>query len=211
MPHLLYVESSPRKARSASIEVSNAFLKAWQASHPGSTVDVLDVWNTPLPEFDGEALAGKYAGLAGEALTPAQNAAWDQLRALATRFQQADRLVISAPMWNYAIPYKLKHLIDLVSQKDLLFTFDERGLNGMLTSCKALLVLARGVEFGNAAGAFSAEVWDDQQRYLKLWLQMVGVTQVETLLVEKTLYGPEADAASRTQAAAAAIALAAGF
>ena len=72
MPHLLYIESSPRKTRSASIEVSQAFLTAWQASHPGSTVDVLDVWNTPLPEFDGAALDAKYAGLAGEPLSPAQ-------------------------------------------------------------------------------------------------------------------------------------------
>ena len=211
MPHLLYVESSPRKARSASIEVSKAFLKAWQASHPDGTVDVLDVWSTPLPEFDGAALAAKYAGLAGETLTPEQTAAWDQLKALAARFRQADRLVVSAPMWNYAIPYKLKHLIDLVTQKDLLFSFDERGLNGFLTSCKAMLVLARGVEFGNAAGAFSAEVWDDQQRYLKLWLQMIGITQVEAVLIEKTLYGPDADTASRAQAVTAAEALAASF
>ena len=211
MPHLLYIESSPRKTRSASIEVSQAFLKAWQASHPGGTVDVLDVWNTPLPEFDGAALDAKYAGLAGQPLSPEQAAVWAQLKALADRFHRADRLVVSAPMWNYTIPYKLKHLIDVVTQKDLLFSFDERGLNGLLTQCRALLVLARGVEFGNAAGAFSAEIWDDQQRYLRLWLQEIGISEVQCLTVEKTLYGPEADTASRAAAVAAAAALAPGF
>lgn len=211
MPHVLYIESSPRKTRAASIEVAQAFLKAWQASHPDGTVDVLDVWTTPLPEFDGAVLAAKYAGLAGEALDAPQATAWAEIRALAERFRRADRIVVSAPMWNYTIPYKLKHLIDVVTQKDLLFTFDERGLNGLLTDSRALLVLARGVEFGNAAGAFSAEVWDDQQRYLRLWLQEIGISDVQCLLIEKTLYGPDADTASRAAAVAAATALAPGF
>jgi FMN-dependent NADH-azoreductase len=65
MPHLLYIESSPRKTRSASIEVAQAFLKTWQAANPGSTVDTLDVWATDLPEFDGSLLEAKYAGIAG--------------------------------------------------------------------------------------------------------------------------------------------------
>ena len=82
-------------------------------------------------------------------------------------------------------------------------------LNDLLT--KALLVLARGVEFGNAAGAFAAEVWDDQQRYLRLWMQEIGISEVQCLLIEKTLYGPEADTASRAAAVAAAAALAPGF
>ena len=43
MPHLLYVEASPRKERSASIEVARAFLDAWRATHPEGKVDMLDV------------------------------------------------------------------------------------------------------------------------------------------------------------------------
>jgi FMN-dependent NADH-azoreductase len=30
--------------------------------------------------------------------------------------------VIGVPMWNFAYPYKLKQLIDLVAQRNLLFT-----------------------------------------------------------------------------------------
>jgi FMN-dependent NADH-azoreductase len=149
MPHLLYIESSPRKQRSASIEVARAFIEAWQSAHPDGTVDALDVWSEPMPEFDGAVLDAKYAGIAGTPLSDEQAAAWAQIRTLAARFQQADRLLISAPMWNYSIPYKLKQLIDVVSQKDLLFTFDERGQLGTLGHCKAMLVLARGVEVGD--------------------------------------------------------------
>lgn len=211
MPHLLHIESSPRKQRSASIEVARAFIDAWQVTHPDGTVDVLDVWSEPMPEFDGAALDAKYAGLTGTPLTDEQATAWAQIRALAARFQKADRLVISAPMWNYSIPYKLKQLIDVVSQKDLLFTFDERGQLGTLGHCKAMLVLARGVEVSDAPDALKSSEWDLQRQYLDLWLRMVGITEVGHIVVQKTLYGPEVDAGSRAEAAARARAMAATF
>jgi FMN-dependent NADH-azoreductase len=114
-------------------------------------------------------------------------------------------------MWNYSIPYKLKHLIDVVSQKDLLFTFDERGQLGTMGHCKAVAILARGVELGDGPGAFPADLWDLQRQYLDVWLRMIGITDVGHVLVQKTLYGPEVDTASRADATRDAIALAAGF
>lgn len=205
MPHLLYVEASPRKERSASIEVAHAFLAAWRARHPDGTVDTLDVWNTELPEFDGEALAGKYAALSGEALSPAQETAWRAIHALADRFRAADLLVFGVPMWNYTIPYKLKHLFDVVSQKDLLFSFDERGQNGLLNA-RAVVINARGVAIG---ADFPAEIYDHQSTYMATWLRMVGVTDVHQILVEKGLMGADLDREARAKGRAEAEALAA--
>ncbi len=205
MPHLLSIEASPRKTRSASIEVAHAFLDAWRARHPDGTVDTLDVWNTDLPDFDGEVLAAKYAALAGESLSPAQEAAWRSIRALAERFRAADLLVFGVPMWNYTIPYKLKHLFDVVSQKDLLFSFDERGQNGLLTA-KAVVINARGVAIG---ADFPAEIYDHQSTYMATWLRMVGVTDVHQILVEKGLMGADLDRESRVKGRAEAVALAA--
>jgi len=65
MPRLLYIEASPRKDRSASIEVSRAFLEAYRVAHPDDEVETLDIWASDLPSFNGEALAAKYAGLSG--------------------------------------------------------------------------------------------------------------------------------------------------
>lgn len=204
MPHVLFVTSSPRAERSASIEVAQAFLDGWTKRFPEATTDVLDVWAEDLPPFDGAALAGKYAGLAGEPLTPEQDRAWERIRALAKRFQDADLLLFAVPMWNYGIPYRLKHLFDLVSQKDLLFTFDERGQNGML-SAKAVVVNARGVALGEA---FPRETYDHQTTYMATWLNMVGVDEVEQIEVEKMLMGEEPSEDSRHKASAAARALA---
>ena len=93
MPHLLHIESSPRKQRSASIEVANAFINAWKARHSQATIDTLDVWTTPLPEFDGEALGAKYAALEGHPRSPAQLKVWADIEALGQRFHRADVIV----------------------------------------------------------------------------------------------------------------------
>lgn len=210
MPNLLYIEASPRKQRSASIEVAQAFLGAWRETHAEGAVDTLDVWSMPLPEFDGAALDAKYAGLAGTPLTAVQSRAWAAIRALAARFQRAEHLLFAVPMWNFSIPYRLKHLIDCVTQKDLLFTFDERGLQGALGGRKAVLIYARGIDYG-ADAATPAATWDLQGRYLELWLRFIGVTDVTTIEVEKTFFGPEVDGPAREAAKARAVEIARGL
>ena len=210
MGTLLYVEASPRKERSASIDVAQAFLESYGQAHPGVTIDTLDIWSTPMPEFNGAALEAKYAGIAGEPLSAEQAAAWSTIRALAERFRRADHYLFSVPMWNFSIPYKLKQLIDCVSQKDLLFTFDANGLNGLLTRRRAAVVYARGIDYTSADG-LPAATWDLQRQYLELWLRSVGVSDVTPVMVEKTLYGPEADLAARTSAKAQARELARVF
>ena len=198
MAHVLYIEASPRKLRSASIEVAQAVLAAWRKADPKLTVDTLDVWSTKLPEFDGPVMEAKYAGLAGTPLTKEQDSAWSSLSELAERFKAADALVFAVPLWNFGIPYKLKHLIDLVTQKDLLFTFDGQAFGGMLNGRRALLVYARGLDYG--PGGLPPDVYDFQKPYLETWLRFVGISDIETIIVQKTLFGPEVDSASRTEA-----------
>ncbi|MBV9644253.1 MAG: NAD(P)H-dependent oxidoreductase [Verrucomicrobia bacterium] len=50
---MLYIEASPRKSRSNSIEVSQVFLSELKNAHPSIEVDKLDLWATELPAFDG--------------------------------------------------------------------------------------------------------------------------------------------------------------
>jgi FMN-dependent NADH-azoreductase len=205
MTHILYIEASPRKSRSASIEVARAALGAWRTETPDLTIDTLDVWATDLPEFDGPAMEAKYAGLSGTALTADQAVAWDEIRTIAARFLAADAIVLAVPLWNFSIPYRLKHLIDLVTQKDVLFSFDETGFGGLLRGRKALVVCARGLDYSPSAGT-PAGTYDFQKPYLEMWLRFIGISDITTIVVEKTLFGAEIDGAARDAARAEAIA-----
>lgn len=193
MARLLFVEASPRKDRSVSTFAAKAFLDAYGEIHPADEVDTLDVWGEQLPELDLDGFEAKYAGIAGQERTPAQAAAWSRFERLARRFIDADKILIAAPMWNFAIPYRLKHLIDAVSHKDLLFTFDERGLHGLLTKAKALVIYARGISYDAQSGT-PPDVWDHQKPYLEFWLKSVGVADVQSMIVEKTFFDKDRDA-----------------
>ena len=67
-------------------------------------MEALDLWTYPLPTFDGETIAAKYAVLSGEAHTPVQADAWQDVRRMADGFKSADTLRLSVPMWNFGVP-----------------------------------------------------------------------------------------------------------
>ena len=197
MTTLLHIECSPRKQRSASLEVARNFIERQQQHNPHTQVETLDLWGLQLPEFDEEAMNAKYAGLSGKPRTPAQQSAWEELEKLAAHLHRADMLVMSVPLWNYSIPYKLKHYIDLVSQKDILFSFDpERGPQGLLRGKTAVVAYARGLDF-SAQSTTPAERFDFQKPYIEAWLEFIGITDVHALIVEKTILGEEMDRDSR--------------
>ena len=206
MPTLLHIESSPRKTRSASLDVARAYLEAYRAAHPDHLIDVLDLWSIELPEFDGDALDAKYADLSGTPLSEGQQQAWTGIRRLAQRLHDADALLFSVPLWNFSIPYKLKHFIDVVSQRNILFSFDERGLQGLLKDKKAVVIYARGLDYSTGSDT-PAHSFDFQRPYMEAWLRSVGVTRVESVVVEKTLFGFEVDQAARQAARERAVAL----
>ena len=200
MTTLLHIECSPRKQRSASLEVARRFISRYQEHIPNTEILTLDLWNMALPEFDDLAMEAKYAELNGTALTPAQQEAWNTLKDLAAHLHRADVLVMSVPLWNFSIPYKLKHFIDLVSQKDILFSFDpERGLEGMLHNKTAVVAYARGLDF-SAQSITPAERFDFQKPYVEAWLQFIGVTDVHSVIVEKTILGEDVDRGAREAA-----------
>ncbi|MGR4069541.1 FMN-dependent NADH-azoreductase [Billgrantia sp. C5P2] len=200
MTILLHVSSSPRKQRSASLEVARSFLSDYRDYAPHVQVKHLDLWDMELPEFDDNAMTAKYAGLAGTPLTASQQQAWEHLRQLAAHLHEADLLLFSMPLWNFSIPYKLKHFIDLISQKDILFSFDpETGFSGLLTGKKAIVVYARGLSYASDSFTPSRE-FDHQKGYFEAWLKFIGVTDVQSIIVEKTLFGSEVDSEARQQA-----------
>jgi FMN-dependent NADH-azoreductase len=199
MTRLLYVEASPRKADAASIAAAGLFLGAFADIHPDVEIDRLDLWNARLPEFDGAPIAAKYARLAGKAMDADLAAAWGVIEVLVARFTSADAIVIATPLWNFGIPYKLKHWIDLITQPGLTFTFDPAtGYAPVAASRPALVILA-------SAGDYSAGTSygrpDLATPYLTAALAFLGIGSVAVEHVGPTAGPAETVAAARARAA----------
>lgn len=106
-------------------------------------MDTLSVWHERLPEFDYEAIGAKYKAMKNETMTEAESNVWKRIQSLIQRFLNADRIVLGTPMWNFGLPYKLKQLIDLVSQRNYLFTYDGKQYGPFLKVEKAIVVYTR--------------------------------------------------------------------
>ena len=109
---LLFLQASPRKTASQTIRLAQAYLDALQVENPGLEVDMIELWDSDLPAFDGNKAAAKMNVIAGVGQDAVLQTAWDQVVEIANRFISADRYLIAAPMWNSGIPYRLKQYID---------------------------------------------------------------------------------------------------
>jgi FMN-dependent NADH-azoreductase len=190
MSKLLHIQASPRIERSASIAVAEHFLDVYRAAHPADSVETLNLWEAELPAFDGATIDAKYAVLHGQKHTPAQLEAWRAVTGIADHFKSADKYLFSLPMWNFSIPYKLKHFIDVLVQPGLAFSFTpETGYQGLVTGKPAVAIYARGGAYGPGSGA---EGYDAQSPYLRQILGFIGFTDIKEIFVESTLSGPKA-------------------
>lgn len=189
MARLLYIEASPRKERSASIQVAKAFIDEYKRTHPEDAVDFLDLWATQLPEFDGQVIDSKYVILHGLEHTSEQKQAWKGVEDVIARFTGADKYLFSLPMWNFGISYKLKHYIDVLVQPGYTFSFSpEEGYKGLVTGKAIAAIYARGGAYGAGTGG---ESFDMQKPYLEHILGFIGFSDFQTILVEPTLGSPE--------------------
>ena len=190
---ILNITTSPRKEKSASTAIVNAFLSEYRERVGDVVVDTLDIWEEQLPEFDAEAINAKYKGVSGEPMTSVETATWQKIRELALRFQRADRIVLGVPMWNFSFPYKFKQLIDLSCQRNMLFTFDGDFYGPSLSIDKAFVVYVRGQSDEADFKTVSQPGFKYPSGYVDFWLQFIGVRSVVSLTVEHTWDGRAVD------------------
>ena len=111
MATLLHIDASlwPGEA-SASRTVTAAFADAWRDAHPDGTVVYRDLAAEPLPHIDAVTVSASYADPAAH--TEAQAAAHAARLALIEEAENADAIVIGAPMYNFGMASSLKAWID---------------------------------------------------------------------------------------------------
>lgn len=195
MANLLSIEASPRKERSKSIAAAKAFLDVYTSSHPDDVVTTLDLWNMHLPEFDGDTINAKYKVMHGKDATDAEAAAWSKVVDFCQQFLAADKYLFSLPMWNFGIPYKLKHYFDIIAQPGQTFSFSpDTGYSGNVTGKPAVVIYARGGAYG------SDNAMDLQKGYMDTLLSFMGFTDIHSVLVEPTAGAPEAVAEAEAKA-----------
>lgn len=185
---LLHIDASPRGERSRSRNVAETFLAALAVRDDAPEVERLDVWTAQLPDLGGGMIEGRYDLIAGEPVPSELAAAWADIQRHVDSFLSFDAFLISTPMWNFGLPYALKHFIDVVTQPGMAFTNDREGnVTGHAAGKKAMVIAASAMPI--VPGGELAH-FDFQLRYLESWLSFIGVTDIHTLRVAPT-YGSD--------------------
>ncbi len=208
MPKLFHLRCSPR-ADSESAAGAEAFIAKFREARADWDVDVMDLWRERLPEFDGAALEAKYAVLNGKAFTDPQRDAWAAIERMAVRFALAERVLISTPMWNFGVPYKLKQWIDLISQPGLTFRFDPAiGYIPLVKDRPTVVILACGSDFVTGMNRGRTDM---ASPYIREALRFIGVRDARFVLIGPTTGPREPIEAARERARARLVDIAATF
>lgn len=200
---VLHIDASPRENRSRSRPVAERFLSALP---DGCTVNRYDLWDMDLPSLGGDMIEGRYALLFGQEVDPSISQSWEEVRGFAEAFLDHDAFVVSTPMWNFGIPYQLKHFVDVVTQPGMTFRNDAQGnVEGLAAGKRALIVAASAMPFGKDPAIAAL---DHQLGYLEAWLGFIGIERPDQIRVAPT-FGPDdtvADAVRDAEARADALA-----
>jgi len=175
MKKLLHIIATPREGESRTLQVSREFLKSFAAKHADWAVEGLDLSKEKLPSLNLKRVDGKYALLGGQELTGELKAAWQEIIACIERFVSADAYLISAPMWNFSIPYVLKHYIDVIVQPNYLFRYTPSGVEGLIKNRKMLIITSRGGDYSRESLAHN---FDFQEPYLRAVFGFTGITAI---------------------------------
>jgi FMN-dependent NADH-azoreductase len=193
---LLHIDSSPLAGASASRELTRRTVERWQAAHPDTTVEYLDLVADAPAHLDADSLGFRLAPDALD-LTEAQRRQNAISERLVSQFLAADVIVVGAPLYNFAIPSQLKAWIDRVAQAGRTFTYTEKGPQGLAGGKTVIVASSRGGVYStNPALAFL----DHQESYLKTVFGFFGITDVRFVRAEGVAMGP----AVKDQALAAA-------
>ncbi|HST81110.1 MAG TPA: NAD(P)H-dependent oxidoreductase [Kineosporiaceae bacterium] len=176
MATLLHIDSSVFPApRSSSRSVTEAFRKTWEERHPQGSVIYRDLAVNPVPHISA---AGHSAAFVDPAThTPEQAAAFSERVQLIEELEQADAVLLGAPMYNFSIPSTLKAWLDNVVLMGR--TFD--GDNSSAKGTPVTVVASRG-------GTYAPGTPREGHEYVQNYLQAI---LGDTLGLELTFIVPE--------------------
>ncbi|SFI85096.1 FMN-dependent NADH-azoreductase [Thermoflavimicrobium dichotomicum] len=184
MATVLYITANPKPVhQSYSLSVAEEFLNAYRQVHPQDEVIELDLYKIDIPYIDLDVFSGwgkLQQGSAFEELSADEKAKVSRINELTEQFVAADKYVFVTPMWNFSIPPKMKAYIDTICIAGKTFKYTEQGPVGLLPTKKAVHIQARGGVYSEGP-ARDSEFGD---RYIRAVLNFLGVTNVESVIVE---------------------------
>jgi FMN-dependent NADH-azoreductase len=182
MTLLLRINSSSRQTGSHSTAIADHFEDCFRNKHPDCRVLSRHVADGSIPIISQKTIEGFYTPDA--AMTADLREATSLSDSLIEELQQADTLLITAPIYNFSVPAALKAWIDQVVRMGHTFAYEDGAFKGLARTRRAVIVCAYGAEGYLDGEAFSAANF--VQPYLQFLLSFLGITDIRFISVQGT-------------------------
>jgi len=189
--NILQINSSARSTGSESTRLADALVAKLSAANPGAAVTRRDLAAQPHTVLDEAALQALFTPADQRSAEQAARVALDD--AMIAQVQAADVIVIGAPTYNFGVTAQLKTWFDAIARAGVTFKYGPTGPVGLLTGKKVYVALSRG-------GIHRDGPSDTQLAHLKIFLNFVGLSDVQYVFAEGLGMGPEAVAKAQAQA-----------
>ena len=180
MKKVLHVISSPRNGASLSIKLGNAVIEKIKTAYPGSTVKEINLVTTQFPHLEEAHITSFF--------TPPESRSPESIEAIRhsdeaiREIQEADILVIGAPLYNFSIHSSLKAWIDHIVRAGVTFSYANGAPEGLIKGKKVYLAIASGAIYSEGP----MQPYDFVLPYLKWMLGFIGMTDLTAFRIEGT-------------------------
>lgn len=175
MKQLLQLDASANLSSSASKKLGAELVAKFQKAYPKVQLKQRDL-NQGLDFID--------EGWVSANLTPADQRTLEHQQTLAlsdvliAELQQADRIVITTPMYNFGVPATLKAWIDLVCRAGITFQYSSEGPVGLLKDKRVDIVITTG-------GVPLQSPVDFVSAYLKQVFHFIGIDDINFIAADQ--------------------------
>jgi len=188
---LLQINTSLFSDAGTSSVLANEFVAGWKKHNPAATVIVRDFAKEPVPHLTAERFQAFITKPEDRDAGQRAEAAYSD--ALIDELKRADVIVLGVPMYNFDVPSTLKAYFDHVARAGVTFSYTAQGPVGQLTGKKVYVFASRG-------GIYAGKPHDTQTAYLKNFLGLLGIMDIEFVYAEGLAISAESKEAALAQA-----------
>lgn len=179
--NVLLVSASARNQDSVTRRFANELLNSMEEHYSELDITERDVAKG-IPFLDEQWINANFTTT--EERDENHKAALRYSDTLVNELQQADAIIISAPIYNFSVPASLKAWIDQIARVGLTFNYTAEGPEGKLKNKKAYIVMASG---GTELGS---EI-DFASSYLQHILNFIGIKDVSIIPADRFNHNDE--------------------
>jgi FMN-dependent NADH-azoreductase len=181
MPTLLHRDASPRGVYFISRQLSSAAVGVWKRKNPAGRVTVRDLTTTKMSFVDMDWISGSFT--APNEHTEHHKRALAVSDELISELLEADDIVIETPMYNFAVPARLKAWIDHVVRAGKTFQYSAAGPEGLATGRKAFVTIASARIYDEASDSVAYNL---ETPYRRRILGFIGITNAKTTVLSSS-------------------------